>query len=183
LTVIYLNPPYACPLPDSLHCNLPPAHPPTPPPQGFDIAKKALLEHLEGFKTPCDPSDREMLLCVARTSLRTKLHQALADQLTSIVTDAVLTIRQPGTPLDLYMVREVERGGEGKGGWGTPWTYVYMYLCIVLPVHHFEQQRRGGRRDPHMVKHPQGNWEQGARGASPTQPNPTQPNPSQFNST
>jgi hypothetical protein len=29
-------------------------------PQGFDIAKKALLEFLDGFKTPVDPSDREV---------------------------------------------------------------------------------------------------------------------------
>jgi hypothetical protein len=29
-------------------------------PQGFDIAKKALLEFLDNFKTPVDPSDREV---------------------------------------------------------------------------------------------------------------------------
>jgi hypothetical protein len=38
----------------------------SPPPllllllQGFDIAKKALLEFLDSFKTPVDPSDREV---------------------------------------------------------------------------------------------------------------------------
>jgi hypothetical protein len=30
--------------------------------------------------------------------------QALADQLTDIVTDSVLTIKRPGEPLDLHMV-------------------------------------------------------------------------------
>lgn len=77
--------------------------------------------------------DRELLCSVARTSLRTKLDQKvcvrpiyastsamchlswlfmslsfvlsqLADQLTEIVTDAVLTIAQPGRPIDLHMI-------------------------------------------------------------------------------
>ena len=42
--------------------------------------------------------------CVARTSLRTKLAQTMADRLTDIVCDAVLTIRKPEEPIDLYMV-------------------------------------------------------------------------------
>ncbi len=69
------------------------------------MAKKAVLEFLDTFKVPADPSDRELLRCVARTSLRTKLREELADQLTDIVVDAVLTIRKPDTPIDLYMVR------------------------------------------------------------------------------
>ena len=85
--------------------------------EGFDIAKAALVEFLDAFKTPVDLSvggaaasaeaaakQRELLRCVARTSLRTKLQEALADQLTDIVTDAVLTIRRPDEPIDLYMV-------------------------------------------------------------------------------
>jgi hypothetical protein len=46
-----------------------------------------------------------MLRCVSRTSLSTKLAPHLVEQLTDIVTDAVLTIKQPDQPLDLYMVR------------------------------------------------------------------------------
>ena len=42
---------------------------------------------------------------VARTSLRTKLAEGLADQLTAIVADAVLTIQKADEPIDLYMVR------------------------------------------------------------------------------
>ena len=63
------------------------------------------MKFLEGFKQSVDPNDREVLRCVARTSLRTKLAEGMADQLTDIVTDAVLTIRTPDEPLDLYMVR------------------------------------------------------------------------------
>jgi hypothetical protein len=41
---------------------------------------------------------------VARTALRTKLQESMADQLTDIVVDAVLTIQKPDQPLDLFMV-------------------------------------------------------------------------------
>jgi T-complex protein 1 subunit zeta len=73
-------------------------------PQGYEVAKKAVLEFLEKFKEKADVSDREILTCIARTSLRTKLKEQLADQLTDIVTDAVLTIRTPDEPIDLFMV-------------------------------------------------------------------------------
>lgn len=58
---------------------------------------------MESFKVPIE-IDRETLLSVARTSLRTKLHAALADTLTEAVVDAVLTIRKPEQPIDLHMV-------------------------------------------------------------------------------
>ncbi len=73
--------------------------------QGFEAAKKAALKFLESFKVPAAPGDRELLRCVARTSLRTKVYEALADQLTDIVVDAVLTIRKPDEPIDLFMAR------------------------------------------------------------------------------
>ncbi|KAI3427025.1 hypothetical protein D9Q98_006967 [Chlorella vulgaris] len=72
--------------------------------EGYEIAKKDLLEFLDGFKEAIDPSDRETLRCVARTALRTKLREGLADQLTDIVVDAVMTINKADQPLDLYMV-------------------------------------------------------------------------------
>ncbi|KAJ0733170.1 putative T-complex protein 1, zeta subunit [Helianthus annuus] len=74
---------------------------------GFDIAKKAVLEFLEKFKTPVvmgDGPDREVLKMVARTTLRTKLYDALADQLTDIVVNAVLCVRKPEEAIDLFMV-------------------------------------------------------------------------------
>lgn len=73
--------------------------------QGLEVAKRAVLEFLDKFKTPVNGAeDRETLRMVARTSLRTKLSEKLADQLTDIVTDAVLAIRKPGEPIDLFMV-------------------------------------------------------------------------------
>jgi len=79
---------------------------------GFEVAKKVALEYLQSVKKeiaaktdgPLDAVDRESLLCVARTSLRTKVHEKLADMLAPIVTDACLCVRQAGQPLDLYMV-------------------------------------------------------------------------------
>lgn len=49
----------------------------TPPAlQGYDLARVAALKFLEEFKQSVDPGDREVMRCVARTSLRTKLAQA-----------------------------------------------------------------------------------------------------------
>mmetsp|Transcript_50578 Transcript_50578/g.161823 ORF Transcript_50578/g.161823 Transcript_50578/m.161823 type:complete len:435 (-) Transcript_50578:60-1364(-) len=73
--------------------------------EGFEIAKKATLEYLEKFKEDMsDRADREKLLMVARTTLRTKLQEAMADQLTEICVDSVLCIRTPDAPIDLFMV-------------------------------------------------------------------------------
>ncbi|GAQ84120.1 TCP-1/cpn60 chaperonin family protein [Klebsormidium nitens] len=75
--------------------------------EGFEIAKKATLEFLEKFKQPVevgDKPDKELLKMVARTTLRTKVHEELADQLTDIVVNSVLCIRTPPEPIDLFMV-------------------------------------------------------------------------------
>uniref|UniRef100_A0A6N2MG22 T-complex protein 1 subunit zeta n=1 Tax=Salix viminalis TaxID=40686 RepID=A0A6N2MG22_SALVM len=60
---------------------------------GFEIAKRATLHLLENFKTPVvmgDEPDREILKMVARTTIRTKLYEALADQLTDIVVNSAV---------------------------------------------------------------------------------------------
>jgi hypothetical protein len=49
---------------------------PLPLLQGFDIAKKALLEFLDSFKTPVDPSDREVSSSSSQT--RNKWQQRCA---------------------------------------------------------------------------------------------------------
>ncbi|KAI7853697.1 T-complex protein 1 zeta subunit [Circinella umbellata] len=72
--------------------------------EGYDLAKKESLKFLEDFKTPKEEVDRELLVSVARTSLRTKVHRALADTLTEAVVDSVLAIQREGQPIDLHMV-------------------------------------------------------------------------------
>ena len=54
-------------------------------------------------------SDRQTLLDVARTSLRTKLHPKLADHLTECIVDGLLTIRQGAELPDLHMVEIMVR--------------------------------------------------------------------------
>jgi len=71
--------------------------------EGFEAAKTESLKFLESFKVS-KKMDRELLINVARSSLRTKVRQELADHLTEIVVDAVLNIHTPGSPIDLHMV-------------------------------------------------------------------------------
>ena len=68
-----------------------------------DEAKKA-LETLAIVKEPT----RDLLLQVARTSLRTKLDQDLAEKLTECIVDAVLAIRQGEEEVNLHMVEIME---------------------------------------------------------------------------
>ncbi|CAJ0950059.1 unnamed protein product [Ranitomeya imitator] len=75
--------------------------------EGFEAAKEKALKVLEEVKVSKE-MDRETLINVARTSLRTKVHAELADVLTEAVVDAVLAIRQPSEPIDLYMVEIME---------------------------------------------------------------------------
>lgn len=51
--------------------------------EGFDIAKSKALEVLDEIKMESE-MDRDMLINVARTSLRTKVHPELADVLTEV---------------------------------------------------------------------------------------------------
>ncbi|EGC31722.1 hypothetical protein DICPUDRAFT_82409 [Dictyostelium purpureum] len=72
--------------------------------EGFELAKERVLKFLDEFKKEEDTLDRELLMSIARTSLRTKLTAELADQLTEQVVDALLLIHREDKPLDLFMV-------------------------------------------------------------------------------
>jgi len=71
--------------------------------EGFEIAKKESLEFLETFKVKKE-IDRDVLVNVARTSLKTKVRPELAEALVPAVVDAVLCIKKDGEPIDLHMV-------------------------------------------------------------------------------
>ncbi|KAI5955015.1 CCT6 [Candida jiufengensis] len=71
---------------------------------GFDIARETSLKFLDEFKTKVENFDREFLLQIARSSLITKVNNELAEILTPIVTDAVLTVKSDDHPLDLHMI-------------------------------------------------------------------------------
>lgn len=70
---------------------------------GFDVAKEEAMKVLEQLRINCS-INRDTLIAVARTSLRTKVHVKLADLLTEVVVDAILTIHREGQPIDLFMV-------------------------------------------------------------------------------
>ncbi|KAG8451792.1 hypothetical protein GDO86_003838 [Hymenochirus boettgeri] len=75
--------------------------------EGFEAAKVKALKVLDEVKVSKE-IDRETLINVARTSLRTKVHAELADVLTEAVVDSVLAIRQVDEPIDLFMVEIME---------------------------------------------------------------------------
>jgi len=74
--------------------------------EGFEIAREETQKFLDSFKVPLKNllSDRETLVCVARTSLRTKIMPAMADSMAEAVVDAVRCIKKSDEPLDLHMV-------------------------------------------------------------------------------
>ncbi|XP_058451731.1 T-complex protein 1 subunit zeta [Malaya genurostris] len=75
--------------------------------EGFDQARLQALQILDEMSCPIEVN-RESLLSIARTSLRTKVHPQLADLLTEVCVDAVLAIRTEGKPVDLHMVELME---------------------------------------------------------------------------
>ncbi len=78
--------------------------------EGFDMAKDKCLEVLNKCKIELssDMPERDTLLAVAGTSLRTKLHADLAGHLVEPIVDAVLAIRQPKEALDLHRIEIME---------------------------------------------------------------------------
>ncbi|CAE8726487.1 unnamed protein product [Polarella glacialis] len=74
--------------------------------EGFELAREETVKFLDGFKLLIDNpvEDREKLVCVARTSLRTKIPPSMADPMAEVCVDAVRTIKRPDLPLDLNMV-------------------------------------------------------------------------------
>jgi T-complex protein 1 subunit zeta len=104
--------------------------------EGFDLAKTKALEVLENCKVACKP-DRELLLQVAQSSLRTKLTNELADHLEGVIVDAVLAIHEEGKPIDLFMIETMEMLHK---------TEVETKLVKGLVMDH-------GSRHPDMPKH------------------------------
>ncbi|XP_017769242.1 PREDICTED: T-complex protein 1 subunit zeta [Nicrophorus vespilloides] len=75
--------------------------------EGFDKARAKTLEVLESIKIPIE-INKEGLLDVATTSLRTKVHHNLADVLADVCVEAILAIRRDDKPVDLHMVELME---------------------------------------------------------------------------
>lgn len=78
---------------------------------GYEKARIEALKFLETFRVPrkIESIDRELLLQVARSSLNTKVTPELAEVLTPVVTDAVLSLRNDAKPadVDLHMIEVI----------------------------------------------------------------------------
>ena len=70
---------------------------------GLEKAKKETLRFLEDFKISQEEMSIDLLISVARASLNTKIHPAIANPLTEIVVDAVKTITR-NDKIDLHMI-------------------------------------------------------------------------------
>ncbi|KAB0378944.1 hypothetical protein FD755_010522 [Muntiacus reevesi] len=75
--------------------------------EGFEAAKEKALQFLEQVKISKE-MERETLIDMARTSLRTKVHAELADVLTEAAVDSILAIKKQDEPIDLFMVEIME---------------------------------------------------------------------------
>lgn len=69
---------------------------------GFELAKQVVCQLK--YQDEQISENRELLASVCRTSLSTKLRPELANQMSEIVTDALLTIYRSNSLLDLFMV-------------------------------------------------------------------------------
>jgi T-complex protein 1 subunit zeta len=76
--------------------------------EGIEAAKEHILKYIDSSALKMDTTNRDLLVKIASASLRTKMHQELADLFTDIVVDAVLCIRKPnelgGFDVDLHMI-------------------------------------------------------------------------------
>ena len=75
--------------------------------EGIELAKVKALEVLDSMRVKVG-AERHMLINVARTSLRTKVKQDLADLLTEVTVDAVLAIKREDLDIDLHMIEIME---------------------------------------------------------------------------
>lgn len=70
---------------------------------GLEIGKKETLAYLETARIEKPEISKELLMDIARASLMTKIHPNIANPLTEIIVDSVLTIKK-GDNIDLHMI-------------------------------------------------------------------------------
>jgi len=81
--------------------------------EGFEAGKKKALEILDEMKiTLTEAEKRDVLVKIAQTSLKTKLHDKMANQLTDICVDAMLSIDQKDRDLHMVEIMEMQHRTE-----------------------------------------------------------------------
>lgn len=73
---------------------------------GIEKGRDEALKFLDTYEQKLEPQqiDRDMMMQMAKTAIRTKLYQELADHVAEIVVDAVMCVNKPDVLFDLYMV-------------------------------------------------------------------------------
>ena len=74
--------------------------------EGYEAAKDMVLDHLDGCRVmqPNIFKDRELVANVAKSSLRTKLSEEIANNVTEAVVSAMMCISEEDVPIDLHMI-------------------------------------------------------------------------------
>lgn len=75
--------------------------------EGIFLARDEAQDFLAKYKKDMQNKvkiDREVLINVAKTTLKTKLHEKLAEQMSDILVDAVQTIKVGNESIDLFMI-------------------------------------------------------------------------------
>ena len=126
--------------------------------EGYEIAKDMVLEFLDAFKVP-QPNifeDYELLLNVAKTSLRTKLPKDLADKMSDNVVKAMKSVATPDEPIDLHMVEILEMQHQsGSDSSFINGTIIYIAKCNHLDSHvWFVSESKSGLVLDHGARHP-----------------------------
>eukprot|EP01006_Ploeotia_vitrea_P025903 TRINITY_DN58867_c0_g1_i1.p1 TRINITY_DN58867_c0_g1~~TRINITY_DN58867_c0_g1_i1.p1 ORF type:complete len:552 (+),score=19.24 TRINITY_DN58867_c0_g1_i1:79-1734(+) len=78
--------------------------------EGYEAAKDMVVDFLDNCRIaqPNIFNDRETISNVARTALKTKLSNDIADNVTEAVVDAMMCISEEDVPIDLHMVEIME---------------------------------------------------------------------------
>lgn len=71
--------------------------------EGYELSKNETLKYLEEFRLR-KTVDASLMQQVAKTSLNTKLHPDIANNLVDVVTESVQIIQEEGKQIDLHMV-------------------------------------------------------------------------------
>jgi len=81
--------------------------------EGYKLAARKCLDLLNEISIPTKVENRDMLINVARTALKTKLNSDLGDRMADIIVDAILAVRRENTKetetsIDLHMIEMME---------------------------------------------------------------------------
>ncbi|PWN26950.1 T-complex protein 1 zeta subunit [Jaminaea rosea] len=103
--------------------------------EGFEAGKLGALQFLEKFKHSNPSLDRKELIQVALTSLATKVHPQLAQQLAADVVDAVLAIRPSTTSTISAPTPKADGSSEGVKDWEVR-DPIDLHMVEIMKMQH-----------------------------------------------